>query len=93
MYIANNWPSRSSSSPQAFSSSQRLLPVIKVDQNGHVETTQVSKQQLANELHLPLRDLRIIDPSFPTQIQAAFMARQNAILFCIENIKVCIIPF
>jgi Mg2+ and Co2+ transporter CorA len=35
-----------------------------------------------------LRDLRIVDPSFPNQIQATFIARPNAILFCLENIKV-----
>ena len=70
--------------------SQRLLPAIKVDPSGKVYTTQILKQQLANELGLPLRDLRIVDPSFPSQIQATFTARPKAILFCIENIKVVV---
>ena len=44
------------------------LPAVRVDSTGKVYTVQVLKQQLANELGLPLRDLRIIDPSFPTQV-------------------------
>ena len=44
------------------------LPAIRVDSSGKVYTVQVLKQQLANELGLPLRDLRIIDPSFPSQV-------------------------
>ena len=45
------------------------LPAIRVDSTGKVYTVQVLKQQLANELGLPLRDLRIIDPSFPSQVR------------------------
>jgi hypothetical protein len=80
----------SPTSPGPFISSQRSLAAIKVDSNGEVYTTQILKQQLANELGLPLRDLRIVDPSYPTQIQATFTARKKAILFCIENIKVVV---
>lgn len=76
--------------PSPFSSAQRSLAAIKVDPQGKVYTTQILKQQLANELGLPLRDLRIVDPSFPSQIQATFTARPKAILFCIENIKVVV---
>jgi hypothetical protein len=76
--------------PSPFTQSPRSLPAIKVDPQGKVYTTQILKQQLANELGLPLRDLRIVDPSFPSQIQATFMARPNVILFCIENIKVVV---
>ena len=74
----------------SFNSNQRSLPAIKVDPKGKIYTTQILKQQLANELGLPLRDLRIVDPSFPTQIQTTFTARPKAILFCIENIKVVV---
>jgi hypothetical protein len=80
----------SPTSPGPFISSQRSLAAIKVDSTGEVYTTQILKQQLANELGLPLRDLRIVDPSYPTQIQATFTARKKAILFCIENIKVVV---
>ena len=59
-------------------------------QLGKVSTIQVSKQGLANELGLPLRDLRIVDPSVPKQIRATFITRRKAILFCIENIKVVV---
>ena len=76
--------------PSPFSNTQRSLPAIKVDPKGKAYTTQILKQQLANELGLPLRDLRIVDPSFPSQIQATFTSRPNAILFCIENIKVVV---
>ena len=76
--------------PAPFTSSQRSLAAIKVDPSGKVYTTQILKQQLANELGLPLRDLRIVDPSFPSQIQASFISRKKCILFCIENIKVVV---
>ena len=73
-----------------FISTQRTLAAIKIDRSGKASATQVLKQQLANDLDLPLRDLRIVDPSYPSQIMATFTARQNAILFCIENIKVVV---
>ena len=76
--------------PSPLTQSPRSLPAIKVDPTGKVYHTQILKQQLADELGLPLRDLRIVDPSFPSQIQATFMARPNVILFCIENIKVVV---
>jgi hypothetical protein len=57
---------------------------------GKVSTIQVNKQGLANELGLPLRDLRVVDPSIPKQIRATFITRPKAILFCIENIKVVV---
>jgi hypothetical protein len=76
--------------PGPLNLSQRSLAAIKVDPSGRVYNTQILKQQLANELGLPLRDLRIVDPSYPSQIQATFTARKKAILFCIENIKVVV---
>jgi hypothetical protein len=59
-----------------------------VESSGARSTVHVVKQKLANELDLHLRDLRIIDPSYPTQIQACFAARPGSILFCLENIKI-----
>lgn len=53
-------------------------------------STEILKRQLADELKLPLRDLRIVDPSFPNQIQATFIARPNVILFTLESIKVVV---
>ena len=60
-----------------FASNQRALPVIKVEPSGRVYTTQIFKQQLANDLQLPLRDLRIVDPTMPNQIQATFTSRKQ----------------
>lgn len=76
--------------PGPLNLSQRSLAAIRIDPSGRVYATQILKQQLANELGLPLRDLRIVDPSYPSQIQATFTARKKAILFCIENIKVVV---
>lgn len=86
------WISRSSSNyiSAPLSASQRTLTAIKVNPSGQVYSTQILKQQLANELSIPLRDLRVVDPSLPSQIQATFVARPKAILFCIENIKVVV---
>jgi hypothetical protein len=73
-----------------LTASQRSLPAIKIDPSGKIYTTQILKQQLSNELRLPLRDLRVVDPSLPKQIQATFTSRPHVILFCIENIKVIV---
>lgn len=52
------------------------IPItVKIRRNGFFFSIQILKQQLANELKLPLRDLRVVDPSFPSQIQATFVAR------------------
>ena len=70
--------------------SSLFLPAVKIDFKGKVSSIQVQKQRIANELDLPLRDFRIIDPSFPTQIKSAIIARKQAILFSLENIKVVV---
>ena len=63
---------------------------IRIDNKGEIRSFSETKQQLASELELPLRDLRMIDPSFPGQIQAAFAARPQAILLTLEDIKLII---
>ena len=88
-----NWVGRTTATSlisTPLSASQRTLTAVKVNPTGQVYSTQILKQQLANDLNLPLRDLRVVDPSFPNQIQATFTARPKAILFCIENIKVVV---
>lgn len=76
--------------PSPFASSPRTLPAVTIDPRGTMYSTEILKRQLADELKLPLRDLRIVDPSFPNQIQATFIARPNVILFTLENIKVVV---
>ena len=85
-----NLPLRESPGYSVYSSNPKFLSAVRVDQNGLSYTSNVLKQQLASDLQLPLRDLRIVDPSFPSQIQATFAARPNAILFALENIKVIV---
>ncbi|RYH31703.1 hypothetical protein EON65_02080 [archaeon] len=68
------------------------LSAVKISPTGTTTNINILKQQLANDLHLPLRDLRVIDPTFPNQIQAAFLARPRAILFTLESIKVVVLP-
>eukprot|EP01035_Chromulina_nebulosa_P022485 gene22485-29115_t len=87
---SNNGAAYSNGYPSAFLGNQRSLPAVKIRRNGFFFSIQILKQQLANELKLPLRDLRVVDPSFPSQIQATFVARPTAILFCIENVKVIV---
>lgn len=70
--------------------SQKPLQAVRIDHDGVLRATDVLKQKLASDLNLPLRDLRIVDPSFPSQIQATFIARPNAIIFALENIKVVV---
>lgn len=80
-------------SPAGFLNGQRTyptLPAVSIDTMGKISTIQVLKQQLANELELPLRDLRVIDPSFPSQIKSTFVARTTGMLFTLENIKVVV---
>lgn len=70
--------------------SKRALPAVRIDSSGRINSISITKKNLANDLSLPLRDLRIVDPSFPKQIQATFKARPRAIVFSIENIKVVV---
>ncbi len=76
--------------PSPFLTNQRALPAIKVNLDGKIESVQLLKQNLAHDLELPLRDFRIVDPSYPTQIQANFIARPDVILLTLENIKVIV---
>lgn len=73
-----------------FGSNPRMLTGIKIDQEGKVSSFEIAKQQLASELLLPLRDLRIVDPSYPSQIQATVLARPNVILFSVDHVKIII---
>lgn len=54
---------------------------------GNISKVKIYKRAIASDLNLHLRDLRIIDPTIPKQIRSAFIARPQAILFSIENIK------
>jgi hypothetical protein len=77
--------------PSVGSSTQlKTLKAIKISPTGEAYTTQILKQQLANELGLNLRDLRIIDPSLPNKIQATFTIRPNVLVLSLENIKIII---
>jgi hypothetical protein len=86
----NRAPRNPTSLPQRVNG-KISLPTIKVDTTGRISVSQISRQQLANELGLPLRDFRIVDPSYPKLIQTTFTSRKKAILFCIENIKVVVL--
>jgi Mg2+ and Co2+ transporter CorA len=66
------------------------VEAVRINPSGQTQKVEILKQQLANELHLPLRDFRIVDPALPKQIKATFTARPNAILFCLETIKVVV---
>jgi hypothetical protein len=70
--------------------SAKALQAVLVDCCGDTRSCTVVKHELASELKLPLRDLRLVDPSFPGQTQAAFAARPQAVLFALEDIKVVV---
>jgi hypothetical protein len=70
--------------------SAKALQAVLVDCCGDTRSCTVVKHELASELKLPLRDLRLIDPSFPGQTQAAFAARPQAVLFALEDIKIVV---
>jgi hypothetical protein len=70
--------------------SAKPLQAVLVDCCGDTRSCAVVKHELASELNLPLRDLRLVDPSFPGQTQAAFAARPQAVLFALEDIKVVV---
>jgi magnesium transporter len=70
--------------------SQRPLEMIRINCKGESVMAQAMKQQLAKELGLPLRDLRYIDPSYPSQIHSTFIARPGIILMSLEGIKVIV---
>lgn len=70
--------------------SQRPLDMIRINRKGETLGVQAMKQLLAKELGLPLRDLRYIDPSYPSQIHSTFIVRPGIILMSLESIKVIV---
>jgi magnesium transporter len=69
---------------------QHPISAVRIDKRGNISEAEVLKQDLAHDLHLPIRDFRVVDPSLPNKIKCTFTARPNAILFCIERIKVIV---
>lgn len=67
----------------------RLLDVVVLGRNGTVARQQLRKSELASALGCPIRDLRLIDASFPGNC-AAFLARRSAIVLCVEHVKAVI---
>lgn len=68
----------------------KLLRATVVDTNGESNSYDSAKQQLAIDLKLSLRDLRLVDPSIPTRTQTAIVARPTAVLFAMESIKMAV---
>lgn len=83
-------PFFSTGSAWMTATSQRPLEMIRINCKGESVMAQAMKQQLAKELGLPLRDLRYIDPSYPSQIHSTFIARPGIILMSLEGIKVIV---
>lgn len=81
---AGNFPTRSA--PSGMPVAQAII----VDRCGELSGCSIPMHELALDLKLPLRDLRLVDPSFPGQVQAGFSARPNVLLFALENIKVIV---
>ncbi len=71
-------------------SHSRKLGGIKMDNKGRISSFDISKQQLSRELSLNLRDLRLVDPSCPSQFKATMAARPNVILFSVDHLKMII---
>lgn len=71
-------------------SHSRKLGGIKMDNKGRISSFDISKQQLSRELNLNLRDLRLVDPSCPSQFKATMAARPNVILFSVDHLKMII---
>ena len=86
----NPSPFFSTGSAWMTATSQRPLEMIRINCKGESVMAQAMKQQLAKELGLPLRDLRYIDPSYPSQIHSTFIARPGIILMSLEGIKVIV---
>lgn len=86
----NPSPFFSTGSAWMTATSQRPLEMIRMSCKGEVTIAQAMTQQLAKELGLPLRDLRYIDPSYPSQIHSTFIVRPGVILMSLEGIKVIV---
>eukprot|EP00752_Nemacystus_decipiens_P012091 g10718.t1 len=69
--------------------SSRSVPVLRLSSEGAAVETTLSRQQLANELNCPLRDLRLADPTFPGQFPSV-LARSGSIIFSVADVKAVI---
>lgn len=68
----------------------KSLHATLLNPNGECQSCEVAKHQLSLDLRLPLRDLRLVDPSFPSTPQAALSVRPTALLFALEGIKMVV---
>jgi magnesium transporter len=69
---------------------QKKIDGIRMNSIGNILPFEINKEELASTLRLPLRDLRIIDPSYPSQAQAAILTRPGVILISMGNLKIII---
>lgn len=70
-------------------STERRIHGILIKSTGEASNFEIGKEEFAQELHLPLRDLRIIS-SYPSQVQASLISRNKVILFSINSLKMII---
>lgn len=52
-----------------------------------MKTVEIDKYTLATQLSVPLRDLRVLDPLFPTPYPSAIFIRDTSIICNLEHIK------
>lgn len=58
------------------------------DSQGVMKIVEIDKYSLATRLAIPLRDMRVLDPNFPTPYPSAIFIREHCIILNLEHIKV-----
>eukprot|EP00884_Botryococcus_braunii_P017222 jgi/Botrbrau1/4183/Bobra.0192s0043.1 len=68
----------------------KLHDWLRVDQEGQMEYIPPDKHGIVEELDIPYRDLRMVDPLVPIPYPAAIFIRDRALVINLENIRMII---
>ena len=60
------------------------------DERGKLQERELDKYTLATRLHIPLRDMRVLDPMFAMPYPSSIFIRDQSILLNLEHLKVII---
>ena len=63
---------------------------LRVAESGELTTVTIEKHRISFLLRLPIRDLRVLEPTFATSYSAAILCREKSIVVNMESIKVLI---
>lgn len=76
--------------PPVLKKVQQVRKWLEITPDGKASSMELSKMKVTQQLGIPLRDLRILDPMLATSYPSALLAREKSIIVNMEFIKMII---